>query len=102
VASFAVASGIVTAVGGRTAHAALVARQLNKPCIVGYSEPTVDVASHCAWFPRIKVNEGDWLSIDGNAGAIYLARGKVVLDKPEAELSEIEPWRKEATRPNLV
>jgi pyruvate, orthophosphate dikinase len=82
----------VTAVGGRTAHAALVARQMGKPCVVGCSELLVDVAGRCARLPRATLKEGDWLSIDGEAGMIYLGRGNVVVERPEAELAEIEYW----------
>jgi pyruvate,orthophosphate dikinase len=93
VAGFAVAAGIVTAVGGRTAHAALVARQMNTPCVVGCAGLTVDAASRCARLPTTTVKEGDWLSVDGETGAIYLGRGRVVLDRPDAEIAEIERWR---------
>ena len=48
VEGFAVSEGIVTAIGGRTAHAALVARQMGKPCIVGCAGLTIDVESHGA------------------------------------------------------
>jgi pyruvate,orthophosphate dikinase len=93
VAGFAIAAGIVTAVGGRTAHAALVARQMGKPCIVGCAELAIDVAGHCARFARVAIKEGDWLSIDGEAGTVYLGRGKVITERPEAELAEVERWR---------
>ena len=93
VGGFAVSAGIVTAVGGRTAHAALVARQLDRPCIVGCAELAVDVAQHCAHLPQTTVKEGDWLSIDGGVGAIYLGRGKVVVDRPETQLAEVARWR---------
>ncbi len=78
VGGFAVAAGIVTAVGGRTAHAALVARQLGKPCIVGCAELSVDAAGHCARLAGVAVQEGDWLSIDGEAGTIHPGRGDVI------------------------
>ncbi len=39
------------------------------------------------------IKEGDWLSIDGETGAIYLGRGNVVAERPDAELAEIERWR---------
>ena len=42
------------------------------------------------------IKEGDWLSIDGEAGAIYLGRGEIVTERPEAELAEIESWRRAA------
>lgn len=93
VAGFAVSAGIVTAVGGRTAHAALVARQMGKPCVVGCAALAVDVAGHSAKLADSAIKEGDWLSIDGEAGAIYLGRCDVVVERPDAELAEIERWR---------
>ncbi len=96
VSGFAAAAGIVTAIGGRTAHAALVARQMGKPCIVGCSGLSIDVAAHCAQLGGAAIKEGDWLSIDGETGAIYLGRSEVVTERPEAELAEIESWRRAA------
>jgi pyruvate,orthophosphate dikinase len=93
VAGFAVSAGIVTAIGGRTAHAALVARQMGKPCIVGCAGLTVDAANHSAHLAGSAIEEGDWLSIDGEAGSIYLGQCDVVVDRPDAELAEIERWR---------
>ena len=93
VAGFAVSAGIVTAIGGRTAHAALVARQMGKPCIVGCAALTVDAASQCAQLAGAAIKEGDWLSIDGEAGAIYLGQCRVVVERLDAELAEIERWR---------
>jgi len=96
VAGFAVASGIDTAIGGRTAHAALVARQMDKPCVVGCAALAVDAAARCARLPTATVKEGDWLSVDGETGTIYLGRGRVVFDRPDEELAEIERWRNNA------
>ncbi len=96
VGGFAIAAGIVTAIGGRTAHAALVARQMGKPCIVGCAELSIDVAGRRAQLAGVAIKEGDWLSIDGEAGTIYLGRGDVIAERPEAELAEIERWRKTA------
>ncbi|HML07268.1 MAG TPA: PEP/pyruvate-binding domain-containing protein [Xanthobacteraceae bacterium] len=95
VAGFAVSAGIVTAVGGRTAHAALVARQMGRPCVVGCKDLVVDVAHRSARLAGTAINEGDWLSVDGGAGTIYLGRGAVVVERPDAELAEIERWRME-------
>lgn len=96
VAGFAIAAGIVTAIGGRTAHAALVARQMGKPCVVGCAELAVDVAGHRAKLAGASIKEGDWLSIDGEAGTIYLGQCNVLIEQPEAELAEIERWRGKA------
>jgi pyruvate,orthophosphate dikinase len=93
VAGFGISAGIVTAVGGRTAHAALVARQMGKPCIVGCAGLMVDATSRSARLAGATIQEGDWLSIDGAAGTIYLGRGNVVVDRPEAELAELDRWR---------
>jgi pyruvate, orthophosphate dikinase len=90
---FAAAAGIVTAVGGRTAHAALVARQMGKPCIVGCKGLTIDGGGGRAKLAEVSIEQGDWLSIDGEGGAIYFGRGQVVAERPEAELAEIERWR---------
>jgi pyruvate,orthophosphate dikinase len=99
VAGFAVSAGIVTAIGGRTAHAALVARQMGKPCVVGCAALTVDVASHGARLAGSAIKEGDWLSIDGEAGTIHLGRCDVIVERPDAELKEIERWRSRAPVP---
>jgi len=71
IAGSAVAAGIVTAVGARTAHAALVARQMGRPCIVGASGMTVDAAGH-ARLAAETIAEGDWICLDGDGGHIYL------------------------------
>jgi pyruvate, orthophosphate dikinase len=93
VAGFAVASGIVTAVGARTAHAALVARQLGKPCIVGCSDMVVEPDAGRAQLGATPIAEGDWITIAGDSGRIYLGRLDIVTTRPEAELAEIADWR---------
>jgi pyruvate, orthophosphate dikinase len=93
VAGFNIAAGIVTAIGGRTAHAALVARQMGKPCVVGCAGLAVNAASQGAQLAGVNIQGGDWLSIDGAAGTIYLGRGQVVVDYPAAELAEVDHWR---------
>ena len=94
IAGFAVSEGIVTAAGGRTAHAALVARQMGKPCIVGSVGLVVDVARHSARLAGTAIDEGDWLTIDGTAGAIYGGRREIAVERPQALLAEVERWRK--------
>ncbi len=95
VGGFAASAGIVTAVGGRTAHAALVARQMGKPCVVGCAALTVDAAGHRAQVSGAVVNQGDWLTIDGGSGAIYLGQCRIVVEQPEAELAELARWHGE-------
>jgi pyruvate,orthophosphate dikinase len=93
VVGFSASEGIVTAVGARTAHAALLARQMGKPCIVGCAGLTIDVSGRCARLAGIAIKEGDWLSIDSGAGTVYLGRLDIVVDRPEGELAEIARWR---------
>jgi pyruvate, orthophosphate dikinase len=95
VAGFAIAAGIVTSVGARTAHAALVARQMAKPCVVGCSSMTFDVAADRAQLAGTPISAGDWITIDGDSGSIYLGRHETVVTRPEAELAEIATWRSE-------
>lgn len=93
VAGFAVAAGIVTAVGARTAHAALVARQMGRPCIVGCAGMVIDTDTDRARLGDAALAAGDWISIDGDSGHIYLGKREVLVTRPEAELAEIEGWR---------
>lgn len=96
IAGFAVAAGILTAVGGRTAHAAVVARQLGKVCLVGCRDLIVHEDRRCAEIGGHTIDEGDWLSLDGDSGEISLGRREIVAEVPEAELAEIDAWRRAA------
>ena len=69
---------------------------MGKPCIVGCSGLSIDVDGRSARFAGAAIKEGDWLSIDGEAGAIHIGRGEIVAERPEAELAEIESWRRAA------
>jgi pyruvate,orthophosphate dikinase len=66
------AQGIVTSKGGRTSHAALVARQFGKPAVVGISELEIDLEERLMQIGEGRViREGEPLSIDGNNGLVY-------------------------------
>jgi pyruvate,orthophosphate dikinase len=90
-AGFAAADGILTAVGGRTAHAAVVARQLGKVCLVGCAGLIID--RRAARLGEASVREGDWLSLDGESGEVFLGRRQIAIERPEADLAEIDRWR---------
>ena len=70
----AVAQGILTARGGATSHAAVVARQIGKPCVAGCAELVVDYATRTARSTGSGVSfaEGDWISLDGATGEVYV------------------------------
>jgi pyruvate,orthophosphate dikinase len=65
------AEGILTAKGGVSSHAALVARQMGKVCVCGASELQIDYASRTASVQGRTYKEGDFLSIDGTVGEVY-------------------------------
>ncbi|MFB4304101.1 pyruvate, phosphate dikinase [Actinomadura sp. NTSP31] len=86
------AKGVLTSRGGKTSHAAVVARGMGKTCVCGAEELDVDVKARTFTAPGgVTVNEGDVISIDGSSGDVYL--GEVpVEDSPvvryfEGELS---------------
>jgi pyruvate,orthophosphate dikinase len=68
----AVAQGILTAKGGATSHAAVVARQIGKPCVAGCAELEVNYATKTASAGGVTVKEGDWVSLDGSSGEVFV------------------------------
>jgi pyruvate,orthophosphate dikinase len=64
--------GILTSRGGKTSHAAVVARGMGKTCVCGAEELDVDLRGRRFTVGDVVVNEGDLISIDGTTGAIYL------------------------------
>ncbi len=65
------AEGILTARGGLSSHAALVARQMGKVCVCGVSDMEIDYAARTATISGVTYKEGDFLSLDGTAGLVY-------------------------------
>jgi pyruvate,orthophosphate dikinase len=73
------AQGILTSRGGKTSHAAVVARGMGKTCVCGADELEVDAAGRKVTLPDgTVISEGDMLSIDGSSGAVYLGEVAVV------------------------
>jgi pyruvate,orthophosphate dikinase len=84
------ARGILTSRGGKTSHAAVVARGMGKTCVCGAEEIDVDVKACRALAPGdVTINEGDVISIDGSTGAVYLGEVPVV-DSPVVRYFEGE------------
>ena len=78
----AAADGILTATGGRTSHAAVVARQLGKVCLVGCDALAIDLAQRRCAFAGEWLAEGDVLSLDGLAGEVYAGAVEVLTERP--------------------
>ncbi len=91
------AQGILTSKGGRTSHAALVARQFGKPAVVGVSELELDLISRRMTVGEdLEINEGDWLSLDGTQGIVYLGKlPTVVPDIRNPYLIKLLSWADE-------
>jgi pyruvate,orthophosphate dikinase len=87
------AQGIVTSRGGRTSHAALVARQFGKPAVVGVEALHIDLDDREAKFGDLTLREGTAISIDGARGEVYAgALPMVVPDIKDAWLSKLMEW----------
>ncbi|MBV8490253.1 MAG: pyruvate, phosphate dikinase, partial [Candidatus Eremiobacteraeota bacterium] len=81
------AEGILTAKGGATSHAAVVARGMGKPCVAGCEALVVDRRNKRATFAGTPLSEGDWITIDGSTGNVVV--GQLALIPPP---SELPPW----------
>ena len=88
------AQGVVTSRGGRTSHAALVARQFGIPTVVGVVSLDIDVERKVMRTAAGQVlREGDWLSIDGGTGEVYAGELKTVVpDVTDPYLVELLSW----------
>jgi len=72
------ANGILTARGGKTSHAAVVARGMGKTCVCGAEALEVDATARTAHVGSVVINEGDEISIDGSTGEVFLGAMPVV------------------------
>ena len=96
----AVAQGILTARGGATSHAAVVARQIGKPCVAGCHELHIDYAAGTAEANGVRFAQGDWISLDGSTGEVFLGPLPTVSARfeDEPELQTILGWADEVRR----
>jgi pyruvate,orthophosphate dikinase len=93
IAGLSAATGVLTMRGGRTSHAAVVARQMSKVCVVGCDALRIESGNHgCAIGPRT-FREGDVITIDGETGHVYGGRVAVAIEKPREALAAIAQWR---------
>jgi pyruvate,orthophosphate dikinase len=93
------AAGVLTSRGGRTSHAALVARQFGKPAVVGAEDVEIDLDQRLMRIGELVVEEGQWISIDGTMGEAFLGRiDTVVPDVDDPYLMRILSWADERRR----
>ena len=79
------AKGILTSEGGATSHAAVVARQFGKPCVVGAASIKIDMVARTMTADGVTVKEGDWISVDGGTGEAFLGQMPTVAPKFEEQ-----------------
>jgi pyruvate,orthophosphate dikinase len=94
IAGIAVADGILTAIGGRTSHAAVIARQLGKPCIVGCAALGIDESTRRCVIGETALKEGEVITLDGNTGAVHQGKAKVIEERPDKLLAAVKRWRR--------
>ncbi len=93
------AKGILTSRGGRTSHAALVARQFGKPAVVGVTDMEIDLVARTFETDGTVVEEGDWISLDGTRGLVYEGElATVVADLDNPYLAALLSWADDIRR----
>ena len=98
VGGMAVAQGILTATGGKTSHAAVVARGWGKCCIVGAESLNIDYKAQSMTASGKTVKEGDWLTLDGSEGVVYSGEMPLVTPQLPKSYGELMKWVDETRR----
>jgi pyruvate,orthophosphate dikinase len=86
------AKGILTARGGMTSHAAVVARGMGRPCVSGSSEIEIDYENNLFKTNGFEIKEGDLITIDGSTGRIILGEVKTVKPEISGDFSKLMSW----------
>ena len=93
IAGMDAAQGIITARGGMTSHAAVVARGMGRPCVSGCSEIKIDyVSKTLKTISGVVINEGDWVSIDGARGEIIEGQVPTVSVEMTGNFGKLMEW----------
>jgi pyruvate,orthophosphate dikinase len=90
-----VAQGVLTARGGMTSHAAVVARGMGKCCVSGCQDLVIDYKKQVCTIGGEKIKKGDWISLDGTTGEIMLGQSKTVEPSLSGAFGTIMKWADE-------
>jgi pyruvate,orthophosphate dikinase len=96
----AAAAGLVTARGGPASHAAVVARAMGKPAVVGATDLTVDVAGAAVRAGGRTVPEGTFITIDGTGGEVVIGSPRIVTAATDPHLNRLLEWADELSGGN--
>jgi pyruvate,orthophosphate dikinase len=94
----AAAVGILTSQGGKTSHAAVVARGMGKPAVTGAAKLQVDPGAGLASTGTTDIRRGDLLTIDGTSGTVYVGEVELVPPEVPPELQQLLTWADEFRR----
>ncbi len=92
---FFASQGILTSRGGKTSHAAVVARGMGKPCVSGCEALRIDPKERIATIENITIREGDLITIDGSKGEVYLGEVPTVEPEISKDLLTLLSWADE-------
>jgi pyruvate, orthophosphate dikinase len=92
------AAGILTAHGGMTSHAAVVARGMGKPCVAGCEELTIDMDARTITIAGQQLQEGDTITIDGGTGSVILGAVDLVPPQINEDFETILGWADDLRR----
>ncbi len=95
------ATGILTARGGMTSHAAVVARGMGRPCVSGAGEVGIDDDAGVVHIGNVSVNAGDIITIDGGTGEVFLGAVPTIQPKLSGAFGSLISWADEARRMNI-
>ncbi len=87
-----VAKGILTARGGMTSHAAVVARGMGKCCVSGASDVKIDYSKKQFSVGGVTVKEGDWVSLDGSLGEVYAGKLETIAPQMTGAFGVLMKW----------
>ena len=96
VPAFFSAEGILTSLGGKSSHAAIVSRGMGKPCIVGCAELKIDYDNNTCTANGMTIKENDMISIDGSVGIIFIGEVPTVEPKVTKDFQTILSWAQNA------
>ena len=92
VPAFFSAEGILTSLGGKSSHAAIVSRGMGKPCIVGCAELKIDYENNTCTANGTTVKENEMVSIDGSVGTVFIGEVPTVEPKVTKDFQTILSW----------
>jgi pyruvate,orthophosphate dikinase len=90
-----VARAILTARGGMTSHAAVVARGMGKCCVAGCGEIDIDYSKRTMTAGRVIVKQGDWITLDGSTGRVILGQARLIDAELGGDFKELMKWADE-------